>query len=103
MGWSPHGLKIHFRKERRRQGRRKREGERKGEGSGLNLELLEGPKLSTVKVGMRVLLCPSHPGKEWVVIMPPTSSQPRGQGNGNQPPVDGRGAKIRKKKLQKLS
>ena len=25
MGWSPHGLKLHFRKERRREGRRERE------------------------------------------------------------------------------
>lgn len=55
MGWSPLGLKIHFRKERWREGRRKREGERGGDGSGLNLELLEGPKLSTVRVRMRVL------------------------------------------------
>ena len=75
--------------------------ERGREGSGLKLELPEGPKLSTVRVRMRVLLCPSHLGKEWVPTLPPTSSQPGGQGNGNQPPADGGGAKIRTK-LQKL-
>ena len=46
MGWSPHGLKILFRKGRRREGRREREMERGGEDSGLNPELLEGPKLN---------------------------------------------------------
>ena len=55
-----------------------------------------------MKVRMRVLLCPSHLGKEWVLTLPENSSQPGGQGNGNQPPVDGGGAKIRKKKLQKF-
>ena len=62
--------------ERRSEGRRERGGEREEEGSGLNPGLLEGPKLSTVRVRMRAPLCPSHQRKEWVLTLPPTSTHP---------------------------